>query len=185
MRLAFISALFAWTCLAQSSDRQVHLPSFDDFRVQGQFNGNPAKPRFTAPAALPANHQFVRGDLLPDGDLRYRASVTRAAQQGPNFAGHYTIAQWSCGTGCSSGIVVDAKTGELYREMPYGTLDTSGTAYGGLSFRIDSTLLIIEGCVDTDQQEIPDCSRAYYRWSPPRFIIIRKVPLPVPQRLRR
>jgi hypothetical protein len=179
-----IWALCAWVCGAQPPARRARLPRFEDFKVQLQFKGIPAKPRFTAPAELPQNHQPSDRDLLPDSDERYRGSVTLDAQQGPNFAGHYTIAQWSCGTGCSSSVVVDAETGQLYRHMPYGTLDTSGTAYTGLSFRINSSLLIVEGCIDTDQTEQPDCSRSYYRWAPPRFVLLHKVRVPVPQWLK-
>jgi hypothetical protein len=161
------------------------LPEFADFKVQTQFRGKPAESRFTAPAQLPPNYEPSDRDLLPDSDERYRDSVALDVHKGPNFAGHYTVAQWSCGTGCSSGVVVDAETGHLYRNMPYGTLDISETPYKGLSFRIDSTLLIVEACTDADQQKQPDCSRNYYRWVPPRFLLIHKVQLPVPQWLKR
>jgi hypothetical protein len=185
VRTAWAVALCAWLFGAQPYAPKAHLPRFEDLRVEPRFEGVPAKPRFTAPAALAENHQPSKDDLLPDADERYRESVTFYARQGPNFAGHYTIAQWSCGTGCSSSVMVDAQTGQLYRKMPYGTLDTSGTKYTGLSFRVDSSLLIVEGCIDNDQREQPDCSRSYYRWSAPRFVLLRKVPLLIPQWLKR
>jgi hypothetical protein len=129
-------------------------------------------------------------DRLPDADERYRESVTLDALRGPNFAGQYTIAGWSCGTGCSSMVVVDSRTGTLYRDVPFGTLDTSGNpqsenhVYAGLSFQRDSSLLVIEGCLDADFRDAkgqpPDCSRSYYQWVSPRFKLLRKIPLPAP-----
>jgi hypothetical protein len=171
------------------------LPGFADYKVNARFHGVPAKPRFTSPQELRPNRRASNDDRLPDLDERYRESVILDAQQGPNFAGRYTIAQWSCGTSCSSGVVVDARTGQLYRDLPYGTLVTSGNPdskdhqYAGLSFRLDSSLLIAKGCFDMDERDSegkpPDCDRRYYNWVPPRFKLLRRMPLPVPQYLKR
>ena len=153
------------------------LPKFADFAVKTIFHGVPAQPRFTR-----------RGqNSFPDADERYRESVEFDAREGPNFAGGYTIARWSCGTECSSMVVVDARTGTIYRDAPFGTLDTSrhmktdGPKYAGLSFRKDSSLLIVEGCFDADFREAngkrPDCSRSYYQWVAPRFKLLLKLPV--------
>ena len=147
---------------AQVTSRRV--PQFGDYPVKARFSGVPAKPRFTN-----------------SSDQRYRESVSLVAAAGPNFAGFYTIAQWSCGTGCSVGVVVDARTGRLYR-MPYGTLDImnpGSSDYGGLSFQLESSLLVVEGCTSVDQHEA-GCGRSYYNWTPPRLILVRRMDLPVP-----
>lgn len=182
-------AICVWVLGAQSTERgpRDRVPRFEQFKAKVTFQGIPAKPRFTAPAVLRENHGDSEGDKLPDADERYRGSVELAAEHGPNFAGQYTIATWSCGTSCSSSVVVDACSGQLYRDTPYGTLDLSGSEYTGLSFRIDSSLLIVEGCLDTDaeQNHTPECSRSYYKWIPPRFILLRKIALPVPEWLQR
>src|SRR5215472_348597 len=92
VRALFILALCVCVCGAQPrAHKSRRPPRFEDFKVQVRFNGTPAKPRFTAPAELPPSYQPSENDLLPDSDDRYRGSVTLAAQQGPNFAGHYTI----------------------------------------------------------------------------------------------
>lgn len=81
------------------------------------------------------------------------------AQQGSNFAGHYTIAQWSCGYKLQLKCRRGCATGQLYRDTPYGILVTSGNPgskdhhYAGLSFRLDSSLLIVEGCFDVDERD--------------------------------
>ena len=153
------------------------LPGFMVYEVHARFQGALAKPRFTNPPELRPNHRISDDDLLPDLDERYRGSVSLDARQGPNFAGQHTIAQWSCGTSCSSSVVVDARTGQLYRDTPYGTLVTSGNPeskdhqYAGLLFRLDSSLLIVEGCFDVDERDSEgkpvDCNRSYYNWVPP------------------
>ncbi|HEX8635571.1 MAG TPA: hypothetical protein VF703_15600 [Pyrinomonadaceae bacterium] len=35
-------------------------------------------------------------------------------EEGVNFAGHYTLASAGCGTGCSIGAIIDARTGRVY-----------------------------------------------------------------------
>ena len=166
------------------------MPRFADFPVTPIFPGSPGRPRFTSPPHLHPGRDIREGDLPPDADDRYRSSVEYDAKHGPNFAGHYTIALWSCGTGCSSMVVVDAKTGTLYRDVPFGTLDINGNPaaknheYAGLRFRIDSSLLIVEGCRDADfrraKGERPDCSRSYFQWMVPGFKFLRKIPLSPP-----
>ncbi len=169
-------------------------PKFEDYRVNQTFTGKPAKPRFTHPAELPADGKLGPNSLLPDADPRYRESTELYAEHGPNFAGRYTIARWSCGTGCSSMIVIDAKTGHLYREAPYGTLDInagstrSDHSFSGLSFQLNSKLLIAEGCLDVDSRisegKEVGCSRNYYVWEPPRFRLLRAIRLTSPDWLR-
>src|SRR5690242_14156178 len=77
------------------------IPRFQDYPVKTRFTGEPAKPQFTNPKEWSPGRPDAEGDLFPDADGRYRGSVELDAAQGPNFAGHYTIAKWSCGTGCS------------------------------------------------------------------------------------
>jgi hypothetical protein len=159
---------------------QGRLPSFTDYPVGQIFRGAPAKPQFTKPAELPTDYIPHSDDLLPDSDLRYRQTTEENAAAGPNFAGRYTIAEWSCGSGCSSFVVIDSITGKLYRAAPYGTLLTRSAQhqFSGMSYRLDSTLLIVDGCYDSDQRraegQSPDCFTRYYLWVAPRFKLLRR-----------
>lgn len=54
---------------------------------------------------------------------------------GPNFAGIYSIATWSCGPLCQNSAIVDVRDGSIHT---YGVI----SAYG-LSYSKESTLLII------------------------------------------
>lgn len=49
---------------------------------------------------------------------------------GPNFAGHYTVASWDCGSNCQSHAVVDNNTGEIIAyglESEYGAMSSHDT----------------------------------------------------------
>jgi len=149
--------------------RGADVPTFSDFSVHQVFKGKPAEPQFR-----PGEDQY------PNGVGHFRGGVAFEAERGPNFAGHYTLARWTCGSGCSSAIIVDSGTGKLYRHMPFSNLilpsfDTDFEAY---SFRLDSRLLIVQGYFDVD---IPgrhtECSRRYYEWTGTSFKLLRKVPL--------
>ena len=47
---------------------------------------------------------------------RFRTMIREAAAKGPNFAGHFTVAEWGCGAGCVSVAIIDAATGSIYRD---------------------------------------------------------------------
>jgi hypothetical protein len=75
-------------------------------------------PQLAAAESSPSVH-------LPDfagRDKQFAYMKTRilaGLQQGANFAGHYTIVVTGCGTGCTSNLMVDRRTGKVSR-VPYG-----------------------------------------------------------------
>ena len=83
------------TLITYSKER---LPRFEDFSVLERFEGVPAQVDFS-----------TNPDML-----RFVTRITEGAKEGPNFAGHYTLISWGCGTECQSGVVVDAQTGAIY-----------------------------------------------------------------------
>ena len=146
-------------------------PRFEQYPATETFRGKPAPPILKTP-----------------GDRKFRTRIREGAAKGPNFAGHFTIVEWGCGTSCVSIAVVDAKTGEIGKP-PFGILGygyaltfadgkkTEDDDYEPLSYRRNSRLLVIRGCPE-DQ----DCGVEYYRWDGARFILLKKggaVPLPL------
>jgi hypothetical protein len=167
MRLRTLAALASLSVLyAQSAPT----PAFEDFPATARWRGKPGAPKFDAKS-------------LPGSDARARESVEIQAEDGPNFAGRFTLARWSCDTGCFRIVVIDAPTGRLFREMPFATLDigydhdTEEHKYGGLSFRAASHLLVAEGCFDGETSAKPDCARRYYRWDGAKFTLLQSVPV--------
>lgn len=117
-RMAVVLLLFmlipAPTAFAGAS-----LPVFASHPVKEQFKGTPAQPDL---ASAPGAKQFS-------------TRIKEGASTGPNFAGHFTIVDWGCGTDCQSFVIVDAKTGAIY--------SPSITSSWGLLYKKDSSLLIV------------------------------------------
>jgi hypothetical protein len=103
----------------------------------------------------------------------FRSAIREAAAKGPNFAGHYTIAEWGCGSGCMSSAVIDAVTGKVFpapfrilsMPLPEGEGDHE---YQGAVYQLKSRLLIADGC-----PEETGCGTYYYEWSDNKFKRLR------------
>jgi len=94
----------------------------------------------------------------------YRTVLRREIAQGPNFAGHYRVVVWGCGTSCARFAVVNLNTGRVI--TPDGFSYTSGVDfgvdsqtlfpglqrdYGLVGFTKDSRLLVVLGDLDEDE----------------------------------
>src|SRR5713226_8033300 len=92
--------LFTTMSLAQNNA----LPAFEQFGVTEVFKGKPVAPQIRTPS-----------------QRMFRTMIREGAAKGPNFAGHYTIAEWGCGSSCVSIAIIDAKDGSVY-DGPFGFL---------------------------------------------------------------
>ena len=150
--------LVAFGANAQSSTQTSieRLPRFEDYPVTDIFKGSPAPPKLRRP-----------------GDRMFRTRIREGAAKGPNFAGHYTIADWGCGMGCISIAIVDAKDGRTY-DAPFTALawgvPMMKESVEPLAFKLDSRLLIVRGCPEEE-----NCGSYFYEWTGSRFKLIRKV----------
>ncbi|MCC6591259.1 MAG: hypothetical protein IT168_31530 [Bryobacterales bacterium] len=135
------------------------IPKFEDFPVSQQWSGPKAPVRL----------------VRPDERL-FRTRLKAAAQEEPNFAGHYRFANWGCGSVCVAGAIVDLKTGDVY--PPPKAVEGSGwdrwIVAGGfidgplIDFRADSRLLIVrQPGVDSAYQEA-----RYYEWLGTKFKLL-------------
>jgi len=128
-------------------------PRFEDFPILEKFEGAPA----------PVN--LLSHPIAP----RFKTALTKGAKEGPNFAGHYTIVSWGCGTMCQVVAVVDAKTGTVYFAPFLTEL--------GAEFRINSNLFVVNPPNEIKEVfggfEIPDwVYSAYYKWENNQFVNI-------------
>ncbi len=132
-------------------------PRFEDFPAR-IFKGKPARP------------------LLLSAQARsFRTRLREGAQKGPNFAGHYTIVTWGCGSACQQLAVVDARTGRVYfsKTLSYATYGLDiGSEEAGLKYRLDSKLLILVG---TPGEEENLSGTFYYKWENNEFKLIHSV----------
>jgi hypothetical protein len=129
---------------------------FTDFAATESFHGKAATPI-----------------LITKPQKTFRTAITRAAAKGPNFAGHYIIAEWGCGSGCMSIAVVDAASGKVFA-APFRILSLplpeseGGRDYQGAVYQLKSRLLIADGCPEDTK-----CGTYYYEWSENKFKQLR------------
>jgi hypothetical protein len=147
------------------------IPAFDQYRVTEQkFSGKP-----------------VPLQIKTAEDRRFRTMIRKAAAGGPNFAGHFTVAEWGCGAGCVSVAIIDATTGSIYRG-PFRILGWQMRKYEGkyaanddgfhqLEYRLDSRLLVARGC-----PEETNCASWFWEWTGSQFKLVRQIPsVPLPE----
>ena len=164
--MALLAAVEVGLLFAQNT-----VPAFDQYRVtEPGFSGKPAPPV-----------------IKTAEDRRFRTRIREAAAGGPNFAGHFTVAEWGCGAGCVSLAIIDAATGSVYRG-PFGILSWEMRKYEGkyaanddkfqqLEYRIDSRLLVARGC-----PEEANCASYFWEWTGSMFKLVRKIPsTPLPE----
>jgi hypothetical protein len=118
--MLLFSILFVSVLIVGAPRQDPTLPRFEAYAVTDSFTAKPTPPD-------------VRSTSL---GRRFRTLIRHQARSGPNFAGHFTIVRWGCGSSCIMHAVVDAATGRVYGQ----TLQTQV----GAEFRLNSSLLIAD-----------------------------------------
>lgn len=129
---AFVAA-FLWPAEASAQRRgraaaERPAPRFEDYPVKEIYKGPPAPVRIEGRRAR-----------------QFRSRLREDSRSGPNFAGHYTVVVWGCGTGCAQMAVVDARTGRVYfPPVEYIDIpDMEDERARARTFRLDSKLLVL------------------------------------------
>jgi hypothetical protein len=143
--LAFALALALLTAGAQSQRRARAQEGAEAASAKKKKTGEP--PRF---GDYPVK-EIYRGRVAPvilEGKRArmFRSKLREDARAGTNFAGHYTVVYWGCGTGCAQLAVVDARTGRVYwPPLAYADIPASpeDAAVPHPNFRPDSKLLVL------------------------------------------
>ena len=160
--LALLCAcLFATRASAQGDAA----PSFRDYPEQA-FKGRAAAPKLTTREAR-----------------AYRTRLREGARRAVNFAGHYKLHTWSCGTGCLQTAFIDAKTGEVffpaelngfivcfYDPKPVDDLEEA------LKFERGSRLIVMSGYPYSERdKDAPRKGLYYYEWTGSELKLIKYV----------
>lgn len=130
-KLGLLIVLAATTSTGQLAPR----PAFSQFPATRTFHGKPAKPK-----------------LVTKDQRLFRTMIRAGGQDHGRFAGHYTIAEWGCGTDCSQYAVVDSITGRVYGPfsvagLPWAWLESRNKGdLGHIDFTPTSRLLKVNGC---------------------------------------
>jgi hypothetical protein len=147
----FCACLFA----AQASAQGDAGPSFRDYPERA-FKGRAAALKLTTREAR-----------------AYRTRLREGARRAVNFAGHYKLHTWSCGTGCLQTALIDARTGEVffpaeldgfivcfYDPKPVDDLEEA------LKFERGSRLIVMSGYPTSERgKDEPKKGLYYYEWT--------------------
>jgi len=114
------------------------------------------------------------------GASTYRTRLTEALREGVNFAGHYIVTGWGCGTGCSNAAVIEARTGVVTFPGEFYNIDSRyGDTYSDplMDFKKNSRLLIVHGSPGPATESGPGKPSGdyYYEWRNNRFRLLKFV----------
>ena len=137
---------------------QEPVPAFEDFPVAEIYRGA------AAPLDLADNRAAQE----------YRTRLSQAAQEKPNFAGHFILTNWGCGAACVQTAIIDAQTGLVFM-LPFYVCCWSGMD-DPLEYRLDSSLLVIRG---RRNEQLPEAVY-YYHWNGGQLELLQTLELPPP-----
>lgn len=109
-------------------------PDFKDFAVKQKYTGAPATPK------------------LNRDQRTFRTMIREGAKSKVEFAGHYTVPRWGCGSGCSTFVIVDSITGTVYdgfgvADLPLSWMEKHEESVQ-MEFHPRSNLIKINGCIN-------------------------------------
>jgi hypothetical protein len=129
-------------------------PTFNQYPSVVDFKGSLAKPL-----------------LVTSREHAFRTQIREQASAGPNFAGHFTIARWGCGSPCIAFVIVDSKTGNIFDPgFPVACADGK-VMDATLDFKLSSRLIIATGL-----SKETGCGRDFFEWDGKRLNLIRFEP---------
>ena len=141
-------------------------------------------PRFEDYAVTVWRGRAARLDLRSHPMARKYRTLMRQQlrERGVNFAGHYTLASAGCGTGCSIGAIIDARSGRAYfpRELSgwtsiVGDYDPP-EGEESWSYRPDSRLLRLVGRPNIGgpgEERYGPSGVYYYEWAGGRLRLVK------------
>lgn len=159
------------------------IPRFDDYLITDIFHGTPASPQLVTP------RERMYRTVIREGVKKGSGVIREGKEQpGPNFAGHYMVIQWACGSPCGMMAIVDAVTGKVYDPpMSEGFLLPSlpATVPGDpdhfipwvakVEFRPNSNLMIVEAIPDPSKKR--GSYTHYFLWKNNQWTLLGRVPL--------
>jgi len=115
------------------------------------------------PSAREGEFPYAKLDLSSNPIAKtYRTVLRQELAKGPNYAGHYRVAIWGCGSSCAMFAVINLKTGQVITAE--GLTSVSGNHLAvddflpnteseswGFRYRIGSKLLVLVGTLDEDE----------------------------------
>lgn len=143
--------------------------------MKALFTGNPVPPVLTTPEQRLYRTRIREG--VSTGRGVWTGSWKNAKEKaGPNFAEHYIVIRWGCGSDCLMMAIVDAETGKVYPPP----LSGAGTELlvpmdimsdREIDFRLDSTLMVLRNACRIARTQ---CGVYYFDWKDNRFVLVKR-----------
>ena len=154
----------------------VRSPRFQDYPVTEAFTGAPAEPTF----ATTEQRRFrtrIRNGVSKGAGVWNGSWKDPIKSAGPNFAGHYYVIRWGCGSNCLMMAVVDAQNGKVHgpplsgegTEL-YVPMDIMSDVE--IDFRRDSSLMVLHNACKDARRE---CGIYYFNWRNDQFVPLKRV----------
>ena len=125
------------------------------------------------PANVAVTSAIAKPILTTKLAKQYKTAITLAMAEPANFAGHYRVVTWGCGTDCRGFAILNKLTGVAYTlpgvEYVAGIM---GNEEERLDFKSDSRLFVISGLVNDETE-----GKFYYLWERERLKLLAKMPL--------
>lgn len=155
----------------------VNAPRFENYPVTEMFTGTPVAPVLSS-SETRRYRTRIRNGVSTGSDVWIGSWKHPSKSAGPNFAGHYFVIRWGCGSQCVMMATVDAKTGIVY-EPP---LSDKGSLYVPLDnlsdmevdLRPNSSLLVLRNAC-SDFRNRSSCGTYYFNWKENRFLLVKFV----------
>ncbi|KKU48907.1 hypothetical protein A3H10_04595 [Candidatus Uhrbacteria bacterium RIFCSPLOWO2_12_FULL_46_10] len=134
----------AYTCelsgvkIISLPDQCYNEPQFEKYAVSEIYEGKMATVDFSS---YPEASQF-------------RTIIRATAAKGANFAGHYSIVEWGCGTSCQDHAIVDVQSGKI--------IHYSLPSFYGLEYKLDSSLLVVNPAANLPEDSEQTITSDYY-----------------------
>lgn len=132
--------------------------------------GQRGLPTFSQYSVRAENIKSKPVNLKSHKDARmFRTNLRNAAKGKVNFAGHFILTSWGCGTSCAQVGIIDARTGNVFfpdelQGIGMGMSDWSDDTEL-LEYKANSSLLKLNGFDGAARErENPDEGTYYYRW---------------------
>jgi hypothetical protein len=164
-------------------------PRFEDYPVGKIYEGKPAWSKLESAAArlyrTRIREGVEKGWGVYGGDSQ-TDRLERAERPGANFAGHYIVIRWGCGSPCIQMAIVDAETGTVYSPpitaqgsrgfvLPLLTLGNRVSRTAIVDYRVDSRLMILRAT--PIQSERHPSYEYYFLLEQGRWKLLRRVRL--------
>jgi len=160
--LAFSLASFAQKP-SQTNDPEP--TNFDCHLITSEDLIDPSAPAFRSfPADASASVGRAALDISNPIARKYRTVIRQQMRLGPNFAGHYRVAIWGCGSSCNMFAVIDLESGGVITPSNHSVSgvrlaandflpDGFGDGAWGFRFRKDSRMLVLVGSLNEDEDQ--------------------------------